>query len=307
MYTLYSKRIKDAAGAPDIYVYDVFPPAFRNQTFYVLSDILYLCEHNGVSDPWKVLHNSFARELGVKTLGSIHHPACSNIESYVENSSDEAFLDFLDFAFDFVSKMRRISFRYTYCEEQQKKITEAFAEMNFRFKQHSLGYEFINDKLIRKDSEFMHREIIKPALKLLFENDFKGAEQEFFDAFEHRRKGENKDAILDALKAFESTMKTICDGMGYTYNPAQSTAKELIGILESNSFYPTYMNAHITSLRTSLESGLPTMRNKNGGHGQGATVVNVSDEFTEYALNLASTNIVLLAKIYASKKAGGVQ
>lgn len=40
MYTLYSKRIKDAAGDPEVYVYDVFPQAFRNQTVYALSDVL---------------------------------------------------------------------------------------------------------------------------------------------------------------------------------------------------------------------------------------------------------------------------
>ena len=62
------------------------------------------------------------------------------------------------------------------------------------------------------------------------------------------------------------------------------------------------MNNHIANLRTTLESGLPVLRNKNAGHGQGATVVNVSDEFTEYALNLAATNIVLLVKIYQSQK-----
>lgn len=74
-----------------------------------------------------------------------------------------------------------------------------------------------------------------------------------------------------------------------------------------NGFFPAYMNNHMTSLRASLESGLPTMRNKNAGHGQGSSVVNVSDEFTEYALNLAATNIVLLTKIYATKKARGAE
>ena len=48
MYTLYSKRIKDAAGDPEVYVYDVFPQAFRNQTFYALSDVLdYFEKHGG--------------------------------------------------------------------------------------------------------------------------------------------------------------------------------------------------------------------------------------------------------------------
>lgn len=305
MYILYSKRIKDAEGNPEVFVYDVFPQAFRTQMFYVVSDVLDFYEKKGGEGAWDALHDGFAREIGVKTLGRTHCSARSNVEVYIGKCSEESFLDLLDYAFTLIANLRDLRLRYAFDDERLKCITDAFAEMNFRFRQHSLGYEFVQYQLIRKDNEFLHKETIKPALKLLYENGFKGAEQEFLDAFEHRRKGENKDAILDALKAFESTMKAICHGMGYTYNPARSTAKDLIGILESHAFYPAYMNNHITSLRTSLESGLPTMRNKNAGHGQGAAVVNVSDEFAEYALNLAATNIVLLTKIYAAKKAGG--
>lgn len=48
------------------------------------------------------------------------------------------------------------------------------------------------------------------------------------------------------------------------------------------------------NLRITLETGLSVMRNKNLGHGQGSAVTQISDEFTEYALTLATTNIVLL-------------
>ena len=301
MYTLFSKRIKDATGDPEVYVYDVFPDTFRNQMFYVLSDVLDYYEKNGAPGAWEALHDDFAREIGVKSLGYQGYTARANVENYIDRCLNQEFLDLLDFSFAMLSRIRKIRVPYVSNEDQQKKVTSAFVEMNFRFKQHSLGYEFVKDELIRKDNEFLHSETVKPALKLLFATGFKGAEQEFLDAFEHRRKGENKDAILDALKAFESTMKAVCDGMGYTYDPTRCTAKDLIGILENNAFYPAYMNNHIVSLRTSLESGLPTMRNKNAGHGQGAAVVNVSDEFAEYALNLAATNIVLLTKIYAAK------
>lgn len=62
------------------------------------------------------------------------------------------------------------------------------------------------------------------------------------------------------------------------------------------------MSAYLTNLRTTLETGLPVIRNKNAGHGQGSLVVNISDEFAEYALNLAATNIVLLVSIYRNTK-----
>lgn len=304
MYELYSRRIKNATGEPEVFIYDSFPQTFRNQMFYALSDVLDYFEKNGGDGAWEYLHNSFSRELGVKTLFSkAYISSRDRVEYFVEGASDEEFLDFLDYAFSFVFKLVGINI-YANPEEKNEKITDSIAELNYRFIQHNLGYEFVNGEIIRKDNQFIHQEVVKPALRLLTNNGFAGAEREFLDAFEHRRKGENKDAILDALKAFESTMKTICDKMGYPYDPAKSTAKDLISILEANNFYPSYMNNHITSLRTSLESGLPTLRNKNAGHGQGASVVNVSDEFTEYALNLAATNIVLLIKIYEAKSRG---
>lgn len=301
MYELYSRRIKNANGEPEVFIYDSFPQTFRNQMFYALSDVLDFFEQNGAYWLWDCLQNDFSRELGVKSLCKYsRYSSREKAEYFVGEASDKDFLDFLDYAFHLVSNLTELSIS-VYVGERIERVANSIAELNFRFKQHNLGYEFINGEIIRKDNEFIHQEVVKPALRLLTDNGFMGAEQEFLDAFEHRRKGENKDAILDALKAFESTMKAICDKMGYPYDPAKNTAKDLISILEANNFYPSYMNNHITSLRTSLESGLPTLRNKNAGHGQGASVVNVSNEFTEYALNLAATNIVLLVKIYAAK------
>lgn len=303
MYELYSQRIRNANGEPEIFVYDSFPQTFRNQMFYALSDVIDYFENEGIHGLWADLHDSFSRELGVKGLWPYNVHSKLKVEHFVEESSDKEILDFIDYAFSFASKLDRLHI-WGSADENAEIIDGSIAELNHRFRQHNLGYEFVNGEIFRKDNEFIHQEVVKPALKLLVDNGFAGAEQEFLNAFEHRRKGENKDAILDALKSFESTMKTICDKMGYSYNSGKSTAKDLISILESSNFYPSYMNNHITSLRTSLESGLPTLRNKNAGHGQGASVINISDEFTEYALNLAATNIVLLVKIYAAKSRG---
>lgn len=40
MYKLYSERIRNKDGEPEVYVYDDFPEAFRNQIFYIMSDVL---------------------------------------------------------------------------------------------------------------------------------------------------------------------------------------------------------------------------------------------------------------------------
>ena len=62
------------------------------------------------------------------------------------------------------------------------------------------------------------------------------------------------------------------------------------------------MASHIANLRTTLETRFPTVQNKKAWHEQGSTVEAISDEFAEYALNLAATNIVLLVGIYKRGK-----
>ena len=96
-------------------------------------------------------------------------------------------------------------------------------------------------------------------------------------AHEHYRKGNNKDAIVNAQNAFESTMKAICDQRGWDYGTERATASKIIDVLFKNNLIPSEMQSHFTALRSTLESGLPTVRNQpgQGGHGQGSDVVEV--------------------------------
>lgn len=305
MYELLSKRIKNAAGEPEVFLYNDFSQPFRNQVFYILEDVLdpYTTYDENL---WDIFEKQFCREKGLKGMG---HKATtagygkSSIEIYFRDSSDTDFLDAIDFFFYIIDlKLRTIDPPYKYDYDADGAVKNAIVELNYRFKQHNLGYEFVNSQIITVDSTLLHETAVKPALKLLYEEGFEGAEDEIRNAYEKRRKGDNKNAILEAQKAFESTMKTICDKKGYTYDKAKDTAQKLISILEKNGFYPSYMNAHLVNLRTTLETGLPVVRNKVSGHGQGNQVVAISDEFTDYALHLAATNILFLMQLYKNNK-----
>ena len=110
------------------------------------------------------------------------------------------------------STLRKISFNgYSTPINNENEIADkAIQELNFRLKQHGLGYEFSNGNLVKKTNELIHQEIIKSALKLLHNKRFKGAEDEFLKAFEDYKNGNNKDALMNAQRAFESTLKCIC-------------------------------------------------------------------------------------------------
>jgi hypothetical protein len=66
-------------------------------------------------------------------------------------------------------------------------------------------------KLIRIDSQYVHAEAVKPAIFLLQEAEFEGASEEFLKAHNHYSQGQNKEATAEALKTFESTLKSICN------------------------------------------------------------------------------------------------
>lgn len=250
----------------------------------------------------------FAQEKGLKHISDCDDYYINSVdalECYIDECNSDDFLDLMDFIFGYFISDEKFKKRcYIYIDENNF-FQDAIDELNLRLKQNSLGYEFLNGEIIKKTNTFTHENIVKPALKLLLDEDFSGAEKEYLLAFEDYRKGENANAILNAVKAFESTMKIICSKLGYAYDKDKDTAKRLIKILEDNDFYPTYLNNHMTNIRTTLESGAPTVRNKTAGHGQGTSIQNVSDEYVEYVLNLVATNIVFLYKIYNEKKAGG--
>lgn len=43
-----------------------------------------------------------------------------------------------------------------------------------------------------------------------------------------------------------------------------------------------------------LESGIPPIRNRNGGHGQGDIIKTVSDSLARYTINLTGCTIIFL-------------
>lgn len=101
---------------------------------------------------------------------------------------------------------------------------------------------------------------------------------------------------MDCLKAFESMMKAIHTKRGWDFEQHRSTAKALIDSCYTNNLIPPYLQQQFTSIRTILESGVPTLRNREGGHGQGAAVKEVPEHMASYILHLTATNLLFLAE-----------
>src|SRR5690606_22438334 len=143
---------------------------------------------------------------------------------------------------------------------------DAIKELNIRFKEAGVGYQFEQGELIRVDSQFIHSEVVKPVLELLGKNkDYRGASAEFLAAHEHYRHQRYKECLNDCLKSFESLMKSIHKKHSWTFNQ-NDTAKKLINGCLTNGLIPQYLQNQFSSINILLESGVPTIRNKEGGH-----------------------------------------
>lgn len=181
-------------------------------------------------------------------------------------------------------------------------VIDDFEKLNGYFRRNKFGYQFINGRIARFDQTVVFEKITKPAFEILYNNEFEGAEDELREAYKDYGKGKNKDAIQKANNAFESTMKVICQGMKYEGYKGDETAKILVNILKTNNFIPSYLNTNLSAIYNILSHGLPTVRNKMGSHGQGETITDIDDEFVQFALNSAATNIIFLVRLYERYK-----
>lgn len=305
VFDLFSKRRRRERGeVPEVYVYDDLPQALRVQIVHIVHDAFGEDNYgmHYAKKAYEFVKQTLCREYGLFEL--VQYPktdADSVFNFFLKEESVERALDVVDLCFKVINVTIRNDDGYTYHTTRQIEVDEAIAELNERFKEHGVGYQFESNELIRVDSQFLHVEAVKPALGLLRADGFKGANEEFLLAHEHYRHGRHKECLVNALKAFESTMKGICKIRRWPTQPTD-TAKTLINVCLTNGLLPKYLDSQLGALRSLLESGIPTVRNKMGGHGQGPEPTIVPEFLARYALNLTATSIVFLVEAALNTK-----
>jgi hypothetical protein len=176
---------------------------------------------------------------------------------------------------------------------------EGVVELNQRFLQHSVGYQFENGEIIRIDSQYVHSEVVKEALRLLCEPELKEANDEFMKAHRYLREGGGslRDCNTAALRAMENTLKVICDARGWDYQKGD-TVERLLAIVQRQGLFPDYLGGYFTNLIGAMKAGVPKIRDRQGGHGAAPGDDPVPDHIGAFALHLTAANIVMLVKAY---------
>jgi hypothetical protein len=294
---IYSKRKKlRESGELDVFKYDEIPPKLRVQIRQIMLDALgderefsFGSGRREVQQNYQVLVRVLRAEYGVVAL-----------KSGVENEADlslyqSELLYFLDKTQhpDKILDLVEVLCTAVLSLHDGEKGLSYVSEINHRFRENGLGYEFVGNIIVRVDSKHLHSEVIKPAFFVLNDLDYAVADEEYRSAFEHYRHSRYQESVIDCAKAFESVMKVICSKRDWVYSQ-NDTAKKLVEIILKNNLVPAHWQAELSGLRSLLESAVAVPRNKHGAHGGGTQKNDVPECLVKYMLNATAATILFL-------------
>ncbi len=294
-FDIFSKRQKKLQGeVPDVYQHEVIPEKLRVQVIHIWREVFGMPYRNVLgeieypypcAEAYEFIHTTLCDEYGLFTLGehndSDYEAVCNFI---LQTEKTDEVIDVVEVSFYYLDKYAG-----------NIPPDEAITKLNHRFREHGIGYQYESGQIIRVDSEFVHSEAMQPALKMLSDPMYEGANDEFLNAHKHYRAGRHKECMNECLKAFESCIKAICKTRRWKYKETD-TINRLIDIVFDKELIPAFIQSHFTALKSTLASGVPTARNRRSGHGQGPTIIPVPEYMAAYALHLTASNILFLAK-----------
>jgi hypothetical protein len=169
IFDLFSKRQKRLLGEyPDVYVYDELPNPFRVQVVHIIKGAI--GSNHSSNEHYQVIHDILCQEYGVFRLSDNRFNSIdeSIFEFFLKEKSVEKSIDVIELTFRYINGFIRENYHYY---ERINEITippnDAIADLNVRFKEHGVGYQFESSEIIRVDSEFIHSEVVKPMLLIL--------------------------------------------------------------------------------------------------------------------------------------------
>ena len=299
--SLFSRRQKEQKNTSNkALIYNHLPEKLRIQVGYIISDAFGKDKMDYYTKiavrSYNQIIGTLKREYGLLAIGSNKLSPRQNLLDFLLHATKmEEAMDVIELSFHYIDKNIRNDSEYSKLVECIINPDEAITKLNDRFKEHNIGFCYTGGQIIRVDSTVSHIEITQPTITLLQNKKFKNANEEYLQAQDHYRHGRNKECLNECLKAFESVMKIICTEKRWAYNTTDSS-KKLIQVCFENDLIPAYLQTQFASLKSLFESGIPTIRNKVGGHGQGVNATKADDELTRYALNLTGANIIFLVE-----------
>lgn len=260
--------------------------------------------YNEIKDFCVKLEREFGRTI-CSTYG--YH---SEFQEFLFNCSDDEFLSSLEILFKL--KYKNITKMKGYAHfNLADRLVSLFKVINDVFEIDKVGYKIIMVDIqglpfmvVPIDSQYLHSEAIQKPLTLMHNADFKGALDEFEKALDDYRNKKYGDAIHKAVKAYESTLKTILTLKSIPFDPKRDKIPDLVEKIRNNSnIIISSLNSAFDSFWSVLKNGPPTLRNMPGsGHGQGNQVTNFEKSYADYVLRFTGVYIAFLIERYNETK-----
>jgi hypothetical protein len=297
----FSRRKRQAVGTNDIYQYEDMPQRLRVQLAHIFADSIgnYYGHEFSPSNPaktWDFLNKTMCKELGKFGLSTPHEMDDKQqdlLNWFLNTGNVDDAIDALELCLRAINIIARRN-NSVALGTAEMEPDEAIEEANARMREAGFGFRFESNELIRIDSEFIHSETVVPALRLLADPKYAAAESEFRAAHEAYRHGRHEDCLIGCAKAFESVLKVIAKERRWAVKETD-TAKTLLDAAFSSNFLLPAVQQGFSSLRSLLESGVPTPRNKIAGHGAGTTMRSVPSRLASFQLHQTAAAILFLA------------
>lgn len=287
---------KAAKGDPDPFAYNTIPSALRNQIAMILREALGPAGFQVNASHWRNMEQTLKKAHGLLTLGT-NGDVQTRYLAFMLTADDELCIDAIEVAFIQVARLSILNPGQRVLLGMAISPESAITELNERFLQHGIGYEFLNGQLVQRDQSDIHPKAVRPAFVLMAGDErFAPVQQELSKAYENLRGGAEHypDAIGNAAKALESALKVGCRILKIPL-PKQETAQPLISaFFKSDKAVPPYLMDHASHLAGAMQ-GLATIGNKDGRHGKDK-VPTLPRPLVEFALHLAASNILFIVR-----------
>lgn len=202
--------------------------------------------------------------------------------------------------------MREQNFRYRGLSDLDP--NEAINELNARLLEGGVGYQYERGNILKLNSLLIHQEVVLPALLLLADREFKGADSEYREAHRLYRIGDHELCLTECCKAFESVIKTIAEKRAWPVSQ-NDPASKLVAAVFDHGLIPSYIAAGFTALRSLLESAIPPIRNRSSGHGTGSIPRVIPQYMASFQLAQTAAAITFLVQAHRdtpiNRPAGG--
>jgi hypothetical protein len=283
--------------------YDQIPIKLRNQVIHIWNEVMqnpYIAENDLKEQFYNTIHDHISKEHGHMCLNDAllyferGNSKYKSLIKYFLKSDLEVgdLLDIIEFSFQLICSISE-KLQNKYGSNLIFPREYAKQDLNRFFMEQNVGFQFMNNIIVRMDSDFLHTESIAPTSILIRQKEFISVDEEFTKALHHYRFNRYAECINECAKAFESMLKIICDTNQWEYDKGSATAKKLITVCKENKLFDSILENHFQHLLTALESGVPTVRNKRSAHGAGSDKNNIPGYLANFVINSTAASLKL--------------